>query len=194
LLQFARAGAIVTGIDLTPRSIELARRRFAVYQLEADLAIGDGECLALPDESFDLVYSFGVLHHTPDTRRAGEEIHRVLKRGGRAIVMLYNRSSLYYWGGVILKRGLLRGELLRHGAAEIMSRHVEYSESDARPLVKAYSKREALRLFANFRGCSLQVQQLTRGELGFLSPLVSDRSLRWLAEHFGWNLIIEATK
>src|ERR1044072_756715 len=96
LLQFARAGAIVTGVDLTPRSIEIARRRFAVYDCPGEFAIGDAENLAFPDESFDLVYSFGVLHHAPDTERAINEAHRVLKRGGRAIVMLYHRASLYY--------------------------------------------------------------------------------------------------
>ncbi|HEX8184617.1 MAG TPA: class I SAM-dependent methyltransferase, partial [Blastocatellia bacterium] len=69
LLQFARGGAYVTGIDLTPRSIEIARRRFEVYGLKGEFAIGDAENLAFPDESFDAVYSFGVLHHTPDTEQ-----------------------------------------------------------------------------------------------------------------------------
>ena len=100
LLQFARGGAQVTGLDLTPRSIEIARSRFAVYGCAGEFAIGDAENLAFPDESFDLVYSFGVLHHAPDTERAINEAHRVLRRGGRAIVMLYHRASLYYWGAL----------------------------------------------------------------------------------------------
>ncbi|MEX2116102.1 MAG: class I SAM-dependent methyltransferase, partial [Bacteroidota bacterium] len=67
LLQFARAGAHVTGIDLTPASIDLARKRFSLYGIPADLQVADAENLPFPDESFDVVYSFGVLHHTPDT-------------------------------------------------------------------------------------------------------------------------------
>src|SRR6185503_2725620 len=86
LLQFARAGALVTGVDLTPRSIEIARRRFVIYGQQGEFLIGDGENLSFPDESFDVVYSFGVLHHTPDTARAIREVHRVLRPRGQAIV------------------------------------------------------------------------------------------------------------
>src|ERR1700736_4905279 len=86
LLQFARGGAQVTGIDLTPRSIEISRRRFEVYGQKGDFAIGDCECLPFDDESFDVAYSNGVLHHTPDTAGAVREIYRVLKPGGTARV------------------------------------------------------------------------------------------------------------
>src|SRR5918911_4038366 len=166
LLQFARGGAEVIGVDLTPRSIEIARRRFAVYGQSGTFAIGDAENLAFPDDSFDAVYSFGVLHHTPDTGRAIREIRRVLRRGGRAIVMLYHRASLYYWGGLIVKRGLLGGELRHASPAELMSRYVEHTETEGRPLVKAYTRGEARRLFRPFSDCRVDVNQLTREELG----------------------------
>jgi ubiquinone/menaquinone biosynthesis C-methylase UbiE len=194
LLQFARSGARVTGLDLTPRSIEIARRRFETYGLPADLAVGDGELLSFPSESFDLAYSFGVLHHTPNTAQAIGEVHRVLKPGGEAIVMLYHRSSLYYWFGLMLRRGVLGGELLRSSANEIMSRYVEYSTSGARPLVKAYTRREALKLFDQFSDCRCEVQQLTRGELRLFAPLIPESIFQWLAVHFGWNLIIHAIR
>src|SRR5262244_3514584 len=67
LLQFARGGAIVTGVDLTPRSIEIARERFAVYGHQGEFVEGDAENLNFADASFDVIYSFGVIHHTPDT-------------------------------------------------------------------------------------------------------------------------------
>ena len=86
--QFARAGAVYTGIDLTEAAIGLARRRFELESLPGEFRISDAERLDFPDESFDLVYSHGVLHHTPDTARAVGEVHRVLRPGGRAIVML----------------------------------------------------------------------------------------------------------
>src|SRR5215831_7393756 len=92
LLQFARGGAHVTGVDLTPRSIEISRKHFEVYGERGDFGITDGESLPFADESFDVVYSNGVLHHTPDTERAVREIHRVLRSGGLARVMLYHRN------------------------------------------------------------------------------------------------------
>jgi ubiquinone/menaquinone biosynthesis C-methylase UbiE len=194
LLQFARGGAIVTGLDLTPRSIEVARARFAVYGCAGRFAIGDAENLAFPDESFEVVYSFGVLHHTPDTERAIREAHRVLRRGGRAIVMLYHRTSLYYWGALLFKRGVLGGDLLRATPAELMSRYVEYTETGGRPLVKAYTRGETRRMFQMFSECQITVNQLTRQELGWPGRALPESTFQWLARHFGWNLIITATK
>ncbi len=128
LLQFARGGAQVTGIDLTPRSIEISQRHFEVYGQRGDFAITDGEILPFASESFDVVYSNGVLHHTPDTAGAVREIHRVLRPGGLARVMLYYRNSLNYWGQIILRHGVLHGELLRgNSPRDIMSKYVENS-------------------------------------------------------------------
>lgn len=194
LLQFARGGARVTGLDLTPRSIEIARRRFAVYGCAGEFAIGDAENLAFPDESFDLVYSFGVLHHAPDTERAINEAHRVLKPGGRAVVMLYHRASLYYWGALIAKRGILKGELLRNTPAELMSRYVEHTETEGRPLVKAYTRREIRHLFRRFGDSQISVNQLTRTELRPVGRAIPESVFQWLARNFGWNLIITATR
>ena len=194
LLQFARGGAIVTGVDLTPRSVDIARRRFEVYRLRGEFITGDGEHLSFPNSSFDVVYSFGVLHHTPNTSEAVREIHRVLKPGGKAIVMLYNRASLYYYGSIILKRGLLRGELFKRTPAEIMSRHVEYSETGSRPLVKAYTRAEARNIFGAFSRCEIRVNQLTRRELRPIGRLIPNAAFQWLARNFGWNLFITATK
>jgi ubiquinone/menaquinone biosynthesis C-methylase UbiE len=194
LLQFARGGAHVTGVDLTPLSIEITRRRFEVYGLTGEFAIGDGESLSFPDSSFDVVYSFGVLHHTPDTARAIREIYRVLKPGARAIVMLYHRASLFYWGSLVLKHGILAGELFKESMPEIMSRRVEYSETNGRPLVKAYTRNEARRMFSDFRDCYVQVNQLTRHELRPVGRLIPEALFQWLARTLGWNLLITATK
>ena len=194
LLQFARGGSRVVGIDLTPRSIEISRRRFRVYGLDGEFAIGDAENLAFPDESFDVVYSFGVIHHTPDTQQAISEFHRVLRPGGRVIVMLYNRASLYYWTSLILRRGLIGGELFHSSAAEIMSRYVEYSESGAKPLVKAYTRSEARKLFRRFDDCRILVRQLTREEFGPPGKLLPAPLVRRLGQHFGWNLVVTAVK
>lgn len=195
LLQFARGGAHCTGVDLTPRSIEISRLHFDLYQMRADFVLSDAERLPFTDESFDVVYSNGVLHHTPGTAQAIREVHRILRPGGVAKVMLYHRRSLYYWSEIILHRGILRGHFLRgHSPEEIMSRYVEYSETGARPLVKVYSRRQAQALFAPFREVKIEVEQMMRKELRLLSPLVSEDLFRRLRRSMGWNVIITAKK
>src|SRR5262249_49407158 len=195
LLQFARGGARCIGIDLTPRSVEITRHRFALYGADGAFMIADGEQLPFASESFDVVYSNGVLHHTPDTAGAIREVHRVLRPGGTAKVMLYHRNSLNYWVEILLRRGLLSGEFLRgRSAEEIMSRVIEFSDHDARPLVKVYSRKQARELFSQFREVVVEVEQLTREELRLFSSLVSEKLLRKLGSRIGWNVVITAKK
>ncbi len=195
LLQFARGGAHCTGVDLTPRSVEISRLHFDLYRMRADFVLSDAERLPFSDESFDVVYSNGVLHHTPGTEAAVREAHRILRPGGTAKVMLYHRHSLYYWSEIILHRGLLRGHFLRgHSPEEIMSRYVEYSSTGARPLVKVYSRRQARALFTPFREVKIEVEQMMLKELSVLGPLVSEKLFGRLRRGLGWNVIITARK
>jgi SAM-dependent methyltransferase len=103
LAQFARGGAHCTGVDLTPRSIQITRHRFALFGLTGNFMLSDGERLPFKSDSFDVVYSNGVLHHTPDTAGAVAEVHRVLRKGGTTKVMLYFRDSLNYWIEIVLR-------------------------------------------------------------------------------------------
>lgn len=195
LLQFARGGASCTGVDLTPRSVEITRHRFALYRQQGSFMISDGERLPFKANSFDVVYSNGVLHHTPDTEGAINEVHRVLRPGGVAKVMLYHRNSLNYWVEIVLRRGVFGAEYLRgRSSEEIMSRVIEFSEHEARPLVKVYSRKQARALFSQFKDVRVDVEQLVRRELRFLSPLVSDSLFEKLARSIGWNVIITARK
>src|ERR1041385_5847490 len=195
LLQFARAGARVTGVDLTPRSIETSRRHLELYGQTGQFALADCERLPFADESFDVAYSNGVLHHTPDTAGAVREVHRVVKPGGEARVMLYHRGSWAYWTQVVLRYGILRGEFLRGTSArDIMSKYVEFNAGGGRPLVKAYSRREARKLFSMFREVRIDVEQLLREEFYFLSGLVPESVFRKLRTTLGWNVIISAKK
>lgn len=93
LVRFARAGAVVTGIDLSSTALELARKNIGQNGLTADLQKMDGECMQFADNTFDVVYAHGVLQYTADTEKMVTEIHRVLKPGGQAIMMVYNRIS-----------------------------------------------------------------------------------------------------
>jgi ubiquinone/menaquinone biosynthesis C-methylase UbiE len=134
-IQWARAGAIASGIDLTEEGINHVRRRLEVYGLKADqLVMGDCENLPFEDNSFDLVYSSGVIHHTPDTERALEEIIRVCKPGGTCKVMVYHRHSLLafsFW----VRKALLKGRPWKSFAWCL----AHYMES---PGTKAYTRRE----------------------------------------------------
>ena len=195
LLQFARGGARVTGVDLTPRSIETSRHHLELYGQTGEFALADCERLPFTDESFDVAYSNGVLHHTPDTSGAVREIHRILKSGGTARVMVYHRGSWAYWSQVVLRYGILKGEFLRGTSAnDIMSRYVEFNAGGGRPLVKAYSRREARELFSMFREVKIEVAQLLREEFYFLGGLLPESVFRKLGRTLGWNVIISAKK
>ena len=139
--RYAAAGARATGIDLTPRHLELAQKLLDHRDLEARLVLGDAEGLPFDERSFDRVSSNGVLHHTPDMPAALRDIHRVLRPAGETVVIVYNRNSLHYWLQQVALHGILLGKLLRERSMEgVMARTVEGTSVGARPLVRVYSR------------------------------------------------------
>jgi ubiquinone/menaquinone biosynthesis C-methylase UbiE len=153
---FALAGARLSGIDLTERAVSLTRHRLSLFGLQSALSVGDAENLSFTDAEFDLVYSWGVIHHTPNTAQAVEEIRRVLRPGGIARVMIYHKWSLVgymLWARYAL--GRLRPWIT---LSEVYSRYLES------PGTKAYSVTEARRLFGRFASARTQVV-LTHGDL-----------------------------
>jgi ubiquinone/menaquinone biosynthesis C-methylase UbiE len=104
--RFVQAGAEYVGLDLSATSAGWARKNLQLRQLPARWLISDAENLPFGDSIFDVVYSSGVLHHTPNFTAAVSEIHRVLRPGGRAIVMIYHKHSLNYYGGIMTLRRL----------------------------------------------------------------------------------------
>ncbi|HEV7936513.1 MAG TPA: class I SAM-dependent methyltransferase [Solirubrobacteraceae bacterium] len=133
-VQFARAGAELHGIDLTDRSVEMVERRLAHEGLHSELRVADAELLPFEDASFDVVYSWGVLHHTPDTPRAFAEAIRVLRPQGRLCAMVYARHAWVAYG-LWARNGPLRGRPLR-SIADVLHSHQES------PGTKGYTKRE----------------------------------------------------
>jgi ubiquinone/menaquinone biosynthesis C-methylase UbiE len=93
---FAEAGANVTAVDLTDWAVSTTRARFEAFGLDGRIEQGDGEELRFPDESFDLVFSWGVIHHSSDMRKALAELIRVCRPGGSIVLMVYHRRSLFY--------------------------------------------------------------------------------------------------
>jgi SAM-dependent methyltransferase len=150
----------------------------------------DAESLPFDTGQFDLVYSNGVIHHTPNTRRTVSEMLRVLKPGGRAIVMVYAENSLQYWRNLVWYYGMRSGDLATRSMADIMSQTVERTGNDARPLVKVYTKPRLRALFDGFTDIQIVQRQI--------SPELVPRRLRRLlpvVERLaGWNLIIKARK
>jgi ubiquinone/menaquinone biosynthesis C-methylase UbiE len=94
-INFARAGAKLTVLELSEKSLEVTKKRFEMYGLEANFILGDGEKLSqyFPEKHFDLVYSFGVIHHTPNPPAIIKEIEKVIKPGGELRIMLYSKYS-----------------------------------------------------------------------------------------------------
>lgn len=140
--MFAESGADLYGIDLTDRAIEHTRNRLSSFQLQSVLNVGDAENLNFQNETFDLVYSWGVLHHSPNTPKAIKECWRVLKNGGIARIMIYHTWSMVgfmLW----LRYGLLRFRPFV-GMKQIYSQYLES------PGTKAYSFAEAKDLFKDF--------------------------------------------
>ncbi len=152
---FALAGADLYGIDLSERAIEHTRRRLCAFGLTSQLKVGDAEQLDFPDCYFDRVYSWGVLHHTPDTSKAVSEVWRVLKREGMASIMIYHKASLV---GLML---WTRYALARFRPISMTAVYSKYLES---PGTKAYSFREAGELFSAFNEVTIRTV-LTHGDL-----------------------------
>jgi SAM-dependent methyltransferase len=120
LLADARARLIA--VDLTPTAIAMTQRRLELHGLEGTVLEADAEALPFEDASFDFVWSWGVIHHSSDTRRALSEIARVLRPGGRLALMVYHRNSITFWINYVLIRGVLQGGLRREGPDELANR------------------------------------------------------------------------
>jgi ubiquinone/menaquinone biosynthesis C-methylase UbiE len=171
-VRFARAGAVVAGIDLTDAAARAVQQRLTLEGLEGDVRAADAEALPFPDGTFDLVYSWGVLHHTPDTRRAVEEVRRVIAPGGEARIMLYSRRSWVAFG-LWARWALLTGHP-RRTLAQVVSEHMES------PGTKAYTDAELRELFSSFGDVRIErfVTPYDRRVAGPLARLAGPR-LGW---------------
>ncbi|HKQ97113.1 MAG TPA: methyltransferase domain-containing protein [Candidatus Polarisedimenticolia bacterium] len=135
------------GIDLTDHAVRLTRRRFAAFGLGGRVLRMDAERLAFGPESFDSIWTWGVIHHTANTRRVLEEMHRVLRPGGRATVMVYHRSFLNYYIGAGLCEGVLGGGFLRNRSLNAQMQN-RWDGALARFYTRAEWAREVEGLFA----------------------------------------------
>lgn len=192
LSQFAKVGALVTDFDLAEGHLNMAKRNFEVRGLKADFHLGDAEKLPFPDATFDVVYSFGVIHHIPDTQLVVDHIHRILKPGGEAIIMVYAKHSFNYWAKDVYQLWWKQNLRKTMTMEEILSANTEFSPNGARPLVKVYTAGQCRQLFSKFSKVRVRKYQLTPGELP--KWMLAIASADTWGRVMGWNLLINAIK
>ena len=200
-INFARNGAFVTAVELSEASLQLAKRRAEVYGLQNQIRFhfGDAERLSdfVPVEPYDLVYSFGVIHHTPHPEKVLQQIGRYLKPESCVKVMIYHRNS---WKVLWILLSYGRGQFWK--LSELIARHSEAQTGC--PVTYTYSKREARDLF---EGSGLQVTRMSADHIfpykisdyveyryvrTWYFRLMPQPIYRWLERRFGWHLCISA--
>lgn len=176
-LVFEREGFNVTGIDLAPAHLSLAEKLFGLYRLSGSFTVGNAQILPFPSDTFGCVYSFGVLHHTPEPKKGIQEIHRVLMPKGRAVIMLYHKWSLNNLAHFLTGRGY---ENVKEGA-------------DA-PVTYRFGKSEIEKMCRGFSACDIQTQYLFGAGWGKLYNIVPKPIYLLLSKLIGWHLVIYLQK
>lgn len=191
-VQWLRAGCQVSGVDLTEEAIGHVRRRLALEGLQAeDLRVGDAEALPYPADRFDVVYSWGVIHHSPDPARALAELVRVARPGGTIKLMVYHRRSLNAWFRW-LRFGPLAGRL--RSISWVLAHHLES------PGTRAFIRREVAALASRLPVDVVAMRSpATRYDLQSDARAIVRGAARVLAclagwERCGWFLMVEMKK
>lgn len=150
---FKKYGAQVTVADITPERALSATRKLSLMDGPESAGFNaDGENLPFTDNTFDLVYSNGVLHHSENADQCIAEVFRVLKPGGTAVIMLYSRHSAIFWLN-IAPRALITGEMFRWPEAQWIGRLTEGRPkfgTTKNPYTRVYSKAEMQKAFQHF--------------------------------------------
>lgn len=115
--EFLRNGAEVVSVDFSQLSVKIANSLLKEAKLNGDILLSDAKLLPFKNSEFDVVYSFGVIHHIPGVEKVLEEIKRVLRPGGVFMGMVYNKDSLLYAYSIIYLHGIKEG-LLAKGMKE----------------------------------------------------------------------------
>lgn len=200
-INFARHGAWITALELSERSLEIARQRATVYGLEDRIRFyhANAEAMArvVPVEPYDLVYSFGVIHHTPNPEHVIDQIKSYVRAGSTVKLMVYHR---YAWKvlWIILKYG--RGQFGR--MPELVARYSEAQEGC--PVTFTFTKREIGQLLHRhgFRVTEMRADHIFpyripdyvqhRYTQVWYFRWMPRPVFRWLERHFGWHLCVTA--
>jgi ubiquinone/menaquinone biosynthesis C-methylase UbiE len=183
----AKRGTKITSLDLSFSNVSSTIQGMRLLGLSGRGVCSDAENLPFATNTFDTVYSFGVLHHTPDTKKAIDEVYRVLKPGGKAVVMLYHKGYAYLYINMLfgIKRLFISEE-------KLISQHYDFT-----PLSKMYSKKQAQRLFNKFSSVKFEVTTFAFGGININPKLKLMHNLLkndFLMNKLGQFLIIKAEK
>lgn len=153
---YASRGFSVTAFDLTDTALKITKKSLELNNLKADIYQGSVEALPFDDNSFDYIVSNGVIHHTPDDKRAMREFYRVLKPGGKASIAVYYKNWLLDQSFWLITRFFLpllikpmkgREKILKCKTSEEFAR--AYDGNDT-PIAKMYTEKEVHDLFDSF--------------------------------------------
>ncbi len=201
--NITKEGAIYTGIDITPENIDRTTTHLSFFNLGGEILEADAEKLPFNGSEFDIVFSNGVLHHTPDMEQAFSEVYRVLKGNGKFYVILYHKNSIFYWAKLFLLDHILRLGFLKMNFKDRVSM-IEYTTSNAKPLVNVYSKKEVKTILKNV-GFSvldkdIKVRKLVKEDMPNLSilrklwKLIPQKTYDKVGTYFGWYIIVKGLK
>jgi ubiquinone/menaquinone biosynthesis C-methylase UbiE/uncharacterized protein YbaR (Trm112 family) len=184
---FKSLGAEVFSVDITlDRVISTAKKLDLVDDDHKCCALQtDAECLPFPDDHFDIVFSNGVLHHTPKTEQSVQEVYRVLKPGGKAVIMLYARHSFLYWFNLFFIRGILFGRIFRDRnwlgkSTEWMS---DKKQTVYNPETKVYSVRDIENMFSQFANVATRKNSFDVRQI----PIIGNYISRLIGVWSGYN-------
>jgi ubiquinone/menaquinone biosynthesis C-methylase UbiE len=202
-INFARAGAHVTAIELSDESLAIARQRAEVFGLADRIRFFSGNAEELdrflPSSAFDLVYSFGVIHHTPHPDRVLDQLPNYLRPGGTLKVMVYNRRS-WKAAQTVVRQG--RGRLSRLN--QLLARYSEAQTGS--PVTYAYTGQELRDLLAahGFSVNDVSIEHIFPYRVAdyvqyrYTKPiqfrLMPDPVFRWLEHRVGWHLCATAER
>ena len=192
-VNLAQQGAIMNGLDLTPRNREIAEKHLAIHGLTSNLVTGDAEAMPFADNSMDFVYSFGVIHHSPNTEKIVSEIHRVLKPGGKCWIAVYHKNSIFFWWTVYLTDWIARRGFRRETLKERISR-IEYPNNTPDLVIRLYKRKEFAALFSAFSKVATSVEHLVGRDVFLFGDKIPASVYRKLSKRFGWYVIVSATK
>ncbi len=199
MINFVRNGAQVTAVDLSEKSLELAKQRAEVYGFSDRVAFYPANAEQLdqyvPVEPHDLVYSFGVIHHTPHPENVIQQLHKYVKPGGTVKIMVYYR---YSWKVLWILLTYGKGQFWKMN--ELVARYSEAQEGC--PVTYIYSKKEAKALLKGFDVVDMQVEHIFPYYIPDYKQYkytkvwyfrwMPQPLFRWLEKNFGWHLCITA--
>jgi SAM-dependent methyltransferase len=198
----------------------LAKERFRLFGVPGLFEVTNAEeGLPFPDCSFDHVYSFGVIHHSPAPEKIVREIHRVLRKGGTFTVMLYNRTSINYYVEIMFLRKLFRWCLIPRfmpgliariagfdqwkleGHRKLLTEKMSNEEWISKntdgpmcPLARVYNREEAATLFSQFQDIRQEVWEFNVEHWSFLGRAIPDSMAKWIGRNWGWHRMIYGRK